>query len=151
MGIFWSMTQLRFNVTDQHETLKDSMSKLVLAPMDFSKPELCILDSATADGVSSAMSIDHCLLRCVMLIKVAEASGSVICDPPSSYVTYISAPISLKSVFRQIFPREWLERFSRSLSHSLISSTITPDLVHQPLALLVARQFPMEDVVTNLI
>lgn len=42
------ITRLR----NQHDWLKGSIGKLVLAPVDFSKPNLRILDSATADGIS---------------------------------------------------------------------------------------------------
>ena len=37
-------------LTNQHQLIKDHMGKLVLAPLDLSKPALRILDSATADG-----------------------------------------------------------------------------------------------------
>lgn len=36
---------------DQHAVLKSAMGTLVLAPVDFSKPGLRILDSGTADGI----------------------------------------------------------------------------------------------------
>jgi hypothetical protein len=39
---------------EQHKLIKDSMGGLILAPIDFSKPGLRILDSATADGVYCA-------------------------------------------------------------------------------------------------
>ena len=39
-------------LADNHETIKDTMGKLVLAPVDFSKPGLRILDSACANGRS---------------------------------------------------------------------------------------------------
>jgi len=37
-------------LTLQHEVITDYLGKLVLAPVDFSKPGLRIYDSATADG-----------------------------------------------------------------------------------------------------
>lgn len=40
-------------LTDQHAIVTDALNGLLLAPVDFSKPGLKILDSATADGKST--------------------------------------------------------------------------------------------------
>ena len=44
-------------LTDQHQLIKDHMGTLVLAPADLSKPNLRILDSATADGKACSLSL----------------------------------------------------------------------------------------------
>ncbi len=43
-------------LTDQHQLIKDHMGTLVLAPADLSKPNLRILDSATADSKACFLS-----------------------------------------------------------------------------------------------
>lgn len=38
-------------LADQHAVLKHAMGALTVAPVDFSRPNLRILDSGTADGI----------------------------------------------------------------------------------------------------
>jgi hypothetical protein len=45
-------------LSDLHDLTKATMGGLVLAPVDFSQPGLRILDSGTADGLSSSAGVD---------------------------------------------------------------------------------------------
>ena len=54
-------------LTCQHEVIKAHVGKLILAPLDLSKPGLRILDSATADGMWASASI--CTMHDVGIMK----------------------------------------------------------------------------------
>jgi gliotoxin biosynthesis N-methyltransferase len=116
-------------LADNHEVFKDAMGGLLLAPVDFSKPGLRILDSATADGT---------------WLRDLQSSTST---PNTAYIgTDIEAelfpseiPVGI-TLFAHDITKPWPVDWHNSF-----------DLVHQRLGLAGSGPHPIQDVVTNLV
>ena len=71
-----------YRLTNQHEAITGSTGKLVFAPVDFTKPGLRILDSATADG--SVYSLYYHLYTLANPVKREMACRPEVFPPTGS-------------------------------------------------------------------
>ncbi|KAF2114568.1 putative methyltransferase SirN-like protein [Lophiotrema nucula] len=115
-----------YRLTNQHEAITESAGKLVFAPVNFSKPGLRVLDSATADGkwlvdLKESLKQDN------------EYIGTDITDAMYSMGGAQGIDFHIQGV-RSAWPPEWRESF---------------DYVHQRLTLTVVGRHPISDVVAR--
>lgn len=107
-----------FQLSEQHDVFKASMGgKLVIAPVDFSKPGLRILDCGTADGMMPNLRKASCELlsslyvnplahQNTVLISI-QHTGSLTCNGifPALTLILTSAPMSLAIAFHLQYRR----------------------------------------------
>ncbi|MCJ1380197.1 hypothetical protein MMC17_003300 [Xylographa soralifera] len=117
-------------LTAQHDAIKECMGRLVLAPVDLTKPDVRVLDSGTGDGhwlsdLAASLPQSHSATFIGTDIKTANfPQGS-----EASNIIFKSQSII------QPWPVEWHNSF---------------DLVHQRLVLGACGAFPHREAVTNL-
>ncbi|KAF2789633.1 hypothetical protein K505DRAFT_91362 [Melanomma pulvis-pyrius CBS 109.77] len=114
-------------LANQHQVLKSAMGTLTVAPIDFSRPNLRILDSGTADGL---------WLRDVQA-TIAQPHAYVGTDIVQAFFPQ-PAPPGL-SFHNQSITQDWPDDWQASF-----------DYVHQRLTLAGAGQHPVKQCVSRL-